>query len=142
MVNMAIDDLPTFGSEEWAGQLKNYLNNNPNYVDSAKSWEGALVLEFLSEGIKLEQDVYIWLDLWHGECRDVKFMSARDELETAYYITATESMWAGLVSGTINPQTALMAGKFKMSGDMGKLMRYPKSAGYIIKYLKRLLENW
>ncbi|HMF31275.1 MAG TPA: SCP2 sterol-binding domain-containing protein, partial [Candidatus Lokiarchaeia archaeon] len=71
-----------------------------------------------------------------------KFLASRDELETAYYITAKESVWADLIAGNFKPQEALMTGKFKMSGDIGKLMRFPKAAGYIIKYLARLLQNW
>jgi putative sterol carrier protein len=139
---MASVSMPAFGTQEWAYQLKTSLNKNPNYKDSAKTWEGALVLEFLAEGKKLHNDAWVWLDLWHGECRIAKFLTKRDEEPAPFFITAKESVWHGLGTGAINPQTALGAGKFKIQGEMAKLMRFPKAAAYILKYLNRLLKNW
>jgi len=139
---MATTQTPTFGTQEWADLLKAKLNKNPNYKDSAKMWEGAFILEFIAEGKKLNQDAWIWLDLWHGECRDAKFLSKREELPAPFCLSAKESAWEGIIKGTINPQTALLGGKFKLYGDMAKLMRFPKAAAYILKYLTQLLKNW
>ncbi len=139
---MASTQIPAFGTQEWADQLKNFLNKNPNYKDSAKTWEGAFVLEFLAEGKKLKKDTWVWLDLWHGECRNARFIAKRDELTAPFFLSAKESAWYAVVTGAINPQTALVGGKFKLSGDMAKMMRYPKAAAYILKYLTRLLKDW
>jgi putative sterol carrier protein len=139
---MASTQYPTFGTQEWADQLKTFLNKNPNYKDSAKTWEGAFILEFIAEGKKLKQDTWVWLDLWHGECRDAKFLMKRDEIQAPFYLSAKETAWDGVVKGTINPQTALVGGKFKLTGEMAKMMRFPKAAAYILKYLTRLLKDW
>ncbi len=139
---MASTQTPAFGTQAWADALKAMLNKNPNYKDSAKTWEGAFILEFLTEGKKLDKDTWVWLDLWHGVCRDAKFIAKRDELPAPFFLSAKESAWYAVVTGVINPQTALVGGKFKLSGDMAKMMRYPKAAAYILKYLTRFLKNW
>ncbi|MHA1370725.1 MAG: SCP2 sterol-binding domain-containing protein [Promethearchaeota archaeon] len=131
-----------FNTQEWADEFKKCLNNNPNYKKSASTWEGALVLEFKSEGIMIKDDVRLWLDLWYGECRNARFLSKNEEKKHRYLISAKESTWNDLVTGKLEPTKAMMTGLFKISGNVGKIMRYPRAAGYIIKYLKRLLVDW
>lgn len=118
------------------------LNGNPNYAKSAATWEGALVLEFLAGGEILTTDVRLWLDLHHGTCRDARFLQDGEDIPHEFVISAPEAAWRGVLSGTVDPTRALMGGKFKISGNVGKLMRFPLAAGYIIKYLKRLLPDW
>lgn len=131
-----------FQTQEWANAFMDSLNKNPNYKDSAKTWEGALVLIFTAEKVHLQEDVRLWLDLWHGECRSAKFMTKNDTIEYKYTITAKESIWNDLITDKLDGSKALMSGKFKISGNAAMLMRYPKAAAYIIKYLKRLLTSW
>ncbi|MEX2683332.1 MAG: SCP2 sterol-binding domain-containing protein [Candidatus Sigynarchaeota archaeon] len=131
-----------FETQAWADEFAKCLNNNPNYEKSAKTWEGALVLVFKAEGKKITKDVKLWLDLWHGKCRSAKFLKDGDDTPHEFAITAPESAWHGLVTGEIDPTRAMMTGRFKIEGAMNKLMRYPLAAGYILKYLKRLLKDW
>ncbi len=131
-----------FESQTWADEFSRCLNNNPNYEKSAKTWEGALLLEFKAEGKKITSDVRLWLDLWHGKCRSARFLKTGEELAHEYTIGASESMWYSLIAGELDPTKAMMSGKFKISGNTGKLMRFPLAASYIIKYMKRLLQDW
>ena len=131
-----------FLKQEWADEYARCLNNNPNYKKSAKTWEGALVLEFAAESIKLETTARLWLDLWHGKCREARFLQDGEEAPIEYTISAPESTWAALVRGDLDPSRAMMSGKFKISGNTSKLMRFPLAAAYIIKYMKRLLADW
>lgn len=131
-----------FKTQEWADEFASCLNHNPNYKKSAETWEGALILGFKAENVRLEDDVHLYLDLWHGECRDARFLNEGEEVEHEYSISAKETTWYALVSDELKPQTALMSGKFKVKGNMAKLMRFPKAAAYIIKYMRRLLKDW
>ncbi|MHA1683551.1 MAG: SCP2 sterol-binding domain-containing protein [Promethearchaeota archaeon] len=131
-----------FQTMEWADEFKACLNRNPNYKKSAETWEGALVLEFKAESIRLRDDVRLWLDLHHGRCRNALFLKPGEDRDHEYMISSKESTWYLLVSGELEPSRALMTGKFKVTGNIGKLMKYPRAAGYIIKYLKRLLAGW
>ncbi|MHA1340421.1 MAG: SCP2 sterol-binding domain-containing protein [Promethearchaeota archaeon] len=129
-------------TQEWADAFKNYLNKNPNYKKSASTWEGALILVFKAENIKLTEDVRLYLDLYHGECREARFLKPGEEIEHEYEIISTESYWNALAKGKADPSKALMSGKIKIKGNINKLMRYPKAAAYILKYMRRLLEDW
>ena len=131
-----------FLTQEWADELAACLNRNPNYKKSAKTWEGALILEFKAENARLEKDAYLLLDLWHGECRGARFLDEGEEAEHEFTISAKETDWHDLVTGKQDPSKALMTGKYKVKGNLGKLMRFPKAAAYVLKYLKRLLEDW
>ncbi len=131
-----------FQTKEWASEFMRCLNNNPNYEKSAKTWEGALALEFKADGSTQPADIRLWLDLWHGKCRDAAFLGETETRLVEYTISAPETTWRALLSGEIDPTRAMVSGKFKISGNTSKLMRYPLAAGYIIKYLKRLLTEW
>lgn len=131
-----------FNTQAWADEFARCLNNNPNYERSAKTWEGALVLEFKAEEKKLASDIRLWLDLWHGKCRSARFLHDGEDSPHEFTIGAAESVWHNLVTGALDPTKAMMSGKFKISGNTGKLMRFPLAASYIIKYLKRLLQDW
>jgi putative sterol carrier protein len=131
-----------FETQAWADEFARCLNNNPNYEKSAKTWEGALLLEFKAEKKKIAVDVRLWLDLWHGKCRSARFLNAGEELTHEFTIGAPESVWYGLITGELDPTKAMMSGKFKIAGNTGKLMRFPLAASYIIKYMKRLLQDW
>ena len=84
----------------------------------------------------------MFLDLYHGECRDAKFIKDSDDEPHEFQILATEEDWHDLMTGKIEESKALMSGKFKITGNISKLMRFPKAAAYIIKYLKKLLKDW
>lgn len=129
-------------TQEWADAFQGFLNKNPNYKKSAETWEGALILIFKSEKVRIQEDVRLYLDLWHGECRGARFLKSGEEVEHEYEIIAKETFWHDLVTGKADPSKALMSGKIQMKGNTTKLMRYPLAAAYIIKYLTRLLQDW
>ena len=131
-----------FNTQEWADAFKNFLNKNPNYKKSAETWEGALILEFKAENVKMKENARLYLDLYHGECRSAKFLNPNEDIEHEFEISAPETYWNDLAKGKVDPSKALMSGKIKIKGNISKLMKYPKAAAYILKYLKRLLENW
>ncbi|MBD3350306.1 MAG: hypothetical protein GF364_02360 [Candidatus Lokiarchaeota archaeon] len=129
-------------TQEWADAFKDCLNNNPNYKKSAETWEGALILIFKAEDVRLKEDVRLWMDLYHGECRAARFLEPGEEIEHEFEISAKETFWHDLINDKEDPSRAMMSGKIKLKGNMTKLMRYPKAAAYIIKYMKRLLSDW
>ena len=118
------------------------LNNNPNYHESAKKWEGELILEFLPDGNKLKEPTYLWLDIYHGEVKAVEFISDKSLKPYKYTIVSEEVNWRMLFQGALDPTKALMSGKFRIKGDFAKLMRFLGAAGYIMKYLSRHLSEW
>ncbi|MCP4760482.1 MAG: SCP2 sterol-binding domain-containing protein [archaeon] len=131
-----------FQTQEWADKFKNSLNNNPNYRESIETWEGAIILLFLAEKIRINEDVRVYMDIYHGEVRGVRFLEKGEEIEHEFVFKAKESVWDDLVQERVIPSKLLMTGKFKIEGDMKIINRSMRPAGYIMKYIKRLLKDW
>jgi hypothetical protein len=65
--------MPEFPSEEWLAEYVERINDSPSYKEAAATWEGDVAYVIEAEPDRgLEEDVWAWLDLWHGECRGGK----------------------------------------------------------------------
>jgi putative sterol carrier protein len=115
-----------FPSEEWIEKYVEALNNNPRYEDAAKTWEGDFVFQINPDGETVKEEVRFYLDLWHGKCRSARMASPEDKAEFVY--AGPLKNWKLLFDGKIDPIKGIMARKFKLDGDMGKVMRYTKAA--------------
>ena len=56
-----------FPSDEWTLALCQAINNSDAYASAAKSWEGDIKFVVNGEGA-------VYLDLWHGRCRQAKYV--------------------------------------------------------------------
>jgi putative sterol carrier protein len=124
--------MPLFGTEEWIKAYMENLNKNEAYAESAKGWEGDFVFIVKKDG-PLDEDLYFWVDLWHGKARDGKALSSPDEVAAAYTFEGAYTNYVKLVEGTLDPIQGLMTGKFKLKGSMAKVMRYVKAANELVR---------
>ena len=115
-----------FPSDEWIEKYVEALNKNARYEDAAKTWEGDFVFQIDADGQTIKEDVRFYLDLWHGKCRAAKMAGPDDTAEFVY--AGPLGNWKLLFDGKIDPIKGIMARKFKLTGDMGKVMRYTKAA--------------
>jgi len=115
-----------FPSDEWIAKYLEALNNNPRYEDAAKTWEGDFIFQINADGESVKETVRFYLDLWHGKCRSAKMAGPDDTAEFTY--AGPLKNWKLLFEGKIDPIKGIMARKFKLDGDMGKVMRYTKAA--------------
>jgi putative sterol carrier protein len=111
-----------FPNEEWLLSLKEYLNNNEKYARIARKWEGDLVFDIKADGA-LENDLVIYLDLWHGECRDVYYLPTGEEKEAAFTLSAPFSNFVRVLQGDLDPMQAMMTRKLAIKGSMSYMMR-------------------
>ncbi|TFF84656.1 sterol carrier protein [Candidatus Thorarchaeota archaeon] len=102
------------------------LNSNDAYEDAAKTWEGDFVFEVTADGEIVKEPIRFYLDLWHGKCREARMAGPDDTAEFVY--AGPYKNWRALFDGKIDPIKGIMARKFKLEGDMGKVMRYTKAA--------------
>lgn len=57
-------------SPEWLEQFVELIRRDEKYKKVARTWEGSCVLVFeADETTVYRRNIYIFLDLWHGECR-------------------------------------------------------------------------
>lgn len=113
----------TFPSQEWLTGLEEKLNTDEQYAGVAKSWEGDLFFRIEPEG-NLKEPLTFYLDLWHGKCR--KSVYNADPVEypkPAFTLSATYNNITAILSGKMNPMTAMMTMKLKVQGNMGYMMR-------------------
>jgi len=112
-----------FPSEEWLKGLEEKLNSDVRYGDIAKKWEGDLFFFIEPEG-NLKEQLTFYLDLWHGKCRKVEYKPRPESYPNPVFtLTATYTNITALLTGQLNPMTAMMTSKLKVRGSMGYMMR-------------------
>jgi len=126
-----------FPSEEWIKAFKEELNKNEAYAEAAKDWEGDfLFIVTPDEG--LDREYVFYVDLWHGKCRDACIVPSRDAKKAEFVYEGKYSNWKKLIAGELDPIQAVMTRKFKLSGNLAKVMRYTKAASELVKTASRV----
>jgi putative sterol carrier protein len=112
-----------FPSSEWLQSLKTKLNSDEKYAQIAKKWEGDLFFFIEPEG-SLKEQLTFYLDLWHGTCRSVDYNpDPENYAEPVFTLRATYSNIAAVLTGQLDPMTAMMTNKLKVKGSLGYMMR-------------------
>ena len=112
-----------FPSEEWLNGLEAKINTDERYARIAKNWEGDLLFFIEADG-GLKERLTFYLDLWHGTCRKAEYNPQPDSHPNpAFTLTAPYSNITAILSGQINPITAMMTGKLKVRGSMSYMLR-------------------
>ena len=111
-----------FPSEEWLKGLETKLNVDARYGDIAKGWEGDLFIIIEPAG-NLKQQTVLYLDLWHGKCREAEFNPQLSSHSPVFTLTASYDHIKDIMTGKLNPMTAMMTMKLKVKGNMGYMMR-------------------
>ena len=124
--------MPLFGTEEWIKAYVEKLNSNQAYAEAASSWEGDFVFIVRKDG-PLDEDMYFWIDLWHGKARDWKVLKSPDEVDAAFTFEGPYTNYVKLAKGELDPIQGLMTRKFKLKGNMAKVMRAVKAANELVR---------
>ena len=112
-----------FPSEEWLKGLESKLNSDQRYGEIAKNWEGDLFFLIEADG-NLKEQLRFYLDLWHGKCRKVEYQPQPESYPNpTFTLTSTYKNITAVLSGNLNPMTAMMTSKLKVKGSMGYMMR-------------------
>jgi putative sterol carrier protein len=124
--------MPLFGTQEWCEAYMEELNKNESYAEAASQWEGDFIFIIRKDG-QLDHDIYLWMDLWHGKARDGKVLSSPDEVDSAFVYEGPYTNFVKLAQKKLDPIQGLMTGKFKLKGDMAKVMRAVKAAQELVR---------
>ncbi|MCX6029915.1 MAG: SCP2 sterol-binding domain-containing protein [Chloroflexi bacterium] len=115
-----------FPSPEWVEQLKTEINRSEAYANSAKTWEGDF--HFIVEpGGPITESFTLYLDLWHGKCRDAHPVTGEGNKKPEFVISGTLDAYRAIFNKKLDPIQALMTRKLKLQGNMGKIMRAVKA---------------
>lgn len=112
-----------FPERAWLQSLKEKINTDDRYARVARNWEGDLVFVIEPDrGLKERRVMY--LDLWHGRCREVDYLSEPGEREAAFTLIAPYGNFVRVLSGDWQPMQALLTRKIQVKGNMVYLMRH------------------
>ena len=125
--------MPEFPGEEWLNEFVERINSSQAYKEAAATWEGDVCFIFEAEPDKgLKEDMYGWLDLWHGECREGKLVSKEEGEKAAFVISAPYSRWKEVINKELDPVKGMMQGKLKLRGDLPTIVRYVKASNELV----------
>ncbi len=111
-----------FPNQEWQQAFQQKLNTDEKYAHIARNWEGDMTIQIEPSGPLIEP-VSIYLDLWHGKCRAIVELSAPEERQAAYILSASYEDLAKVLTGELYIMQALLTRKLKLDGDMAYVMR-------------------
>jgi putative sterol carrier protein len=120
--------MPKFPSREWVEAYAAKLNANASYRDAGKTWEGD-ILFVVEKDSSFPKNSYIYLDLYHGECRKYGYFEDEFSLPNSEFrYRGPYENWKKLINRQIDPIQGILTGKFKLEGPMMKVMRYSRAA--------------
>jgi putative sterol carrier protein len=112
-----------FPSPEWQHELCGKLNEDGRYNHVARNWEGDIVFDISPDG-NLKSPITMYLDLWHGQCRSVEYNPRPGSHTTPRFTLRSEyGNFSSILSGRLDPMTAMLSNKLKVEGSLGYMMR-------------------
>ncbi len=126
--------MPVFPSEAWFDIYAQRVNQSSEYKEAAATWEGDICYVVEPEPDKgVAEEMWAWLDLWHGQCREYKYGLTAEEGEKAkFIIRAPYSRWKEVIKKELDPVKGMMQGKLKLRGDLPTIVRYVKAANELV----------
>jgi putative sterol carrier protein len=123
-----------FPSAAWVEELVRRINGSSEYRHAAATWEGDVSFVVGAEPDKdVAEDVWVWLDLWHGACRSAGVVSPERGAGARYIIRAPYSRWKDVVRGRLDPVKGMMQGKLRVRGDLPTIIRYVAAANALVQ---------
>lgn len=130
-----------FGTDEWVKAVMAALNESPGYAEAAKNWEGDFYF-VIDEGPGVPETIYLYMDLWHGKCRDAFKADSADAKSPVFELSAPLKTWRGVLEKKIDPIQGLVTRRLKLKGPMMKVMKAPKAAIELVEACSRLDTEW
>jgi putative sterol carrier protein len=122
-----------FPTDPWFQDLIERINASDEYREAASTWEGDIAFLIEAEPDRgVPEDVWGYLDLWHGACRGGGVVDAERGERAAYVIRAPYTRWKEVLLGDLDATRAMMQGKLKVRGDLPTIVRYARAANELV----------
>jgi putative sterol carrier protein len=130
-----------FATDEWAKALQIELNNSDAYRKAAAKWEGDFYF-VVEKGDGVPEEVYMYLDLWHGEARGAYLEDDPSSKKPAFALQAPLEIWKGVLDRKIDPIRGIMTRQLQLKGNMMKIMKSPKAATELVGCAASVDTEW
>jgi len=127
----------SFPSDEWVKEFGRQINASKAYEESGKDWEGDFIFTVEADGA-YPKAVCFFIGLSHGKCTDAAMIESEKAREAQYFMAGSFTTWRKTIEGKLDPIQGLMTRKFKLRGNLAKVLRYPKSAKELVNCVGRV----
>jgi len=125
-----------FPSDEWIKALMEELNRSPAYAEAAATWEGDFY--FLADIPGADKPAMLYMDLWHGKCREAFLVTDESAKTPAFRMSATLDVWKKVLAKKLDPIQGLMTGQLKLKGNMAMVMKSVKASKELVEACTRV----
>ncbi len=127
-------------TDAWAQEWKDELNRSEKYQKAGRTWEWPLVLLMEADPDKgIEADRAVYVDLYHGECREARVATAEEIARASYVVKADVDTWRDLRDGKIEAIGAMLRGRMSLArGSMLVMARYVAAANELTHAVARI----
>ncbi len=121
-----------FPSDNWAKALKDVVNSDADYAQTAQNWEADVIFHVEPDNL-VPKPVLMYVDLWHGQCRDAYEVASLDDKKAAFVLAAPASVLIRIIQGKLDPMQAMITRQLKVHGSMVYMM---KNVPTVLKFVK------
>ena len=122
------------GTPSWIAIYESLIANDAEYKKLAQGWEGGVVIHITADpAVGLDDDMFLLIDLWHGDCRGVRLVPTQAGENGDYVLTASYDRWKQVMTGELDVVKGLMQGKIKLKGHLPTIVRYNKAAVRLVE---------
>jgi putative sterol carrier protein len=126
-----------FPSDAWIKAMMLDLNESSAYLEAAKNWEGDFYF-VVEPGGTLDKPVTLYMDLFHGKCRDAFAPDDPAAKKPAFRLSGPVATWKKVMTKKLDPMQAMMTGQLKLSGNMAIVMRNVRAAKELVESCTRI----
>ncbi len=124
-------------SDAWAKACQAEINASETYREAAATWEDPVAFAIEGDGAR-----GVFVDLWHGECRQARTAVAGDIDRAPYVIAGDEAAWEDVLDGSLEPLNALVTGRLRLvKGNIGALAFHIRSARELVNCAARVQQR-
>ena len=122
-----------FPSREWAEEYCRLLDSSQRYRSSGRGWRYPILFKVTDTN----QGFTLYLD--DGRCLGVEWYDDASSADAPVIISASLDEWIEVISGRINPLTAIMRRRLKIEkGDISLILRYSIAALEMVHVAQKL----
>jgi len=82
--------------------------------------------------------VILYMDLWHGRCREAFVLADGQSRTPAYVLSAPIATWKKVVTSQLDPIQGIITGQLKLKGNMIMVMRNVRAAKELVAACGRI----
>lgn len=127
-----------FGTRKWLDMFCTALNNDPEYTQAAKEFEGDMIIVSLPEAGVCDDRLVLYFDPFHGRIRNWAVLSSPTERPADYTLSAGYSVWKKICRGELDMIRAVMFRHLKVEGKVTNLIKRSKGSRAMMKVMTGL----